>query len=192
MRSILSLLLLCQFIWTAEIPPPTLSSNVQKALTTYDAKLSVEKQKYLAAALKVQQELKRVLDAEVKALTQKGDLDGALAVKVKLAELEKQMVIEDPLFGLLPPGTYEKTVNKVNLTLYVGRWVSNTGREFNLKEDGTGTGVESWKISKGEVILSSPRETWTLVLQENGTLTGAITQHIDAQHVGVKITLTRP
>jgi hypothetical protein len=115
MRFILLLLLsFFAFLWCEETKASQetkVSPQAAEALNLYYSELNKEKQKYLAAAYKVQVRVKNVLENDLKTRTQKGDLDGALAIKKVIADLEKEMITDDPLFGYIAPGLYE-SLNK--------------------------------------------------------------------------------
>lgn len=143
---------------------PPLSPTVQRALETYASKLAAEKQKYLAAALKVQQELRKTLDAEMKTMTQKGNLDGAMAIKAKIEELEKQMVTEDPLGGYLPPGTMDRISSKSSplaIAIVASRWVHG-GRWIYEFSGSSGEFVgRSWGEAGCDRPSRSSRASWS-------------------------------
>ena len=107
MRFIILLLISSLAFLLCEEKKPALSPQAEEVLNAYYSEISKEKQKYLAAAYRVQTKVKQLLEAELKARTQKGDLDGALTTKAVIAELEKELVTDDPLFGYLPPGLYD-------------------------------------------------------------------------------------
>lgn len=162
MSRILAILVAIACCWAGDAAPgaaPKLPAAAQAALDRLDkaeAKLEVEHRKALSAErAKAIAELERVQ----KTVTKAGDLDGALAVKARIEELQKAEAVDaDALLG-------EKPAAKVDAQRAApGRWELAKGGGnaiCTLREDGSVTAMLGqlpvpgrWRAEKGRLIIT--------------------------------------
>jgi hypothetical protein len=181
MKSILAILFLASAcLWAAD---PTLPPEAAKVVTETEAAVEKARLVFEAAKNKAEAEAAAKLEKIQVALTKKGDLDGALAVKAKVEELTK---VEENVLGLKPkPGPAVAQVAGVwqaECPGYRGVWTLTPDGKAVQDSGLAGT----WSVD-GQVVTTN----WDGGIVESFTLAKGLTNGSGKTHLNLALTVRR-